>query len=127
MKTKSAKRMLTICISTIAICAAGAAWFVRETFLDEIEDYRTHPLRFNNFRVDNSIIPLNEILLAGPGRDGIPAILEPTFVSADTDEGFSDRHTVISFTHNGETRAYPLKIIVWHECMTIRAKACGLN
>jgi hypothetical protein len=129
MKTASVKRILLIAISTVAICALWGTWLVREAFLDEAEDHRTLPDRFNHFRVDNAVIPLNQILLAGPGRDGIPAILNPTFVSADTDEGFSDRHTVISFTHNGETRAYPLKIIVWHEIVndTVAGKAIAVT
>lgn len=69
----------------------------------------------NGFDVSNSVIPVEEIVRGGPPRDGIPAILRPEFVAYDDDQGLRDSDLVISFTHNGDTRAYPLKILVWHE------------
>ncbi len=59
------------------------------------------------------IIPLDEIKSGGPPKDGIPSIDNPKFV-IDA-EFVSDDELVIGLRLNGETRAYPLSILVWHE------------
>src|SRR5919197_5026197 len=61
-------------------------------------------------------IPLSEIRSGGPPRDGIPPIDQPKFVSpADASSWLKDQEPVISFELNGEARAYPLQILIWHE------------
>jgi hypothetical protein len=68
-----------------------------------------------DFNVENSIIPTGEILSGGPPKDGIPAIHQPRFISI-TDAGFlKPNDIVVSVTIGGETRAYPHRILVWHE------------
>lgn len=63
-----------------------------------------------------SIVDFNEILSGGPPKDGIPAVDEPQFASiAEADEWLDDSEPVVSITHNGETRAYPIQILMWHE------------
>ncbi|QIT56091.1 DUF3179 domain-containing protein [Aquisalimonas sp. 2447] len=52
----------------------------------------------------------------GPGMDGIPSIDEPAFWSADRgDEYLEPEDRVIGVYRNGEARAYPQRILVWHE------------
>lgn len=67
-------------------------------------------------------IPLNEIASGGPGKDGIPAIDRPRFVGAErADKKFmkaSDR--VLGLVVNGEKKAYPIKILNWHEIVNDR-------
>lgn len=61
-------------------------------------------------------IPLDEILSGGPGKDGIPSIDEPKFVSAkDAAEFLDDDNPGIGLTVGGESRFYPYRILVWHE------------
>lgn len=61
-------------------------------------------------------VPLDEFQSGGPGKDGIPAIDEPTFVSvAAADEWLADREPVIQVELDGAARAYPLQILIWHE------------
>ena len=48
-------------------------------------------------------------------RDGIPAISDPTFVAVNLDVGLAEREPVIGVTINGDARAYPLRIMMWHE------------
>lgn len=63
-----------------------------------------------------SSIDFADILSGGPPRDGIPSIDDPKFVdSAEADEWLEDIEPVISLEINGDTRAYPLQIITWHE------------
>ena len=70
----------------------------------------------NGFLFSNALIPRHEIRSGGPPRDGIPAILEPKFVSpTEADTFMRDKDVVISVTHAGETRAYPFRILNWHE------------
>ena len=62
-------------------------------------------------------IPLDEIFSGGPEKDGIPAIDRPRFVAAErADKKFmkaSDR--VLGLVLNGKKKAYPIKILNWHE------------
>lgn len=115
MNHSSAKSTLIIALCTAAIGMTAGFWSLKNTSSNEVAKAQVNTKSFNNFKIDNSIIPLEEILGGGPPRDGIPAILNPKFINANADEGFIGSDTVISFTHNGETKAYPLKIIVWHE------------
>jgi len=67
-------------------------------------------------------IPLNEISSGGPDKDGIPAIDRPRFVLAEqADKKFmkaSDR--VLGLVMNGKKKAYPIKILNWHEIVNDR-------
>ena len=61
------------------------------------------------------IIPLDKIKSGGPPKDGIPSIDKPKFVKSSESEFISDDDLVIGIDINGEQRAYPLFIMVWHE------------
>ncbi|MCE9683358.1 DUF3179 domain-containing protein [Halomonas alkalisoli] len=50
----------------------------------------------------------------GPGKDGIPSIDRPRFQSADQ-ATLSEGDKVIGVYHRGQARAYPQRILVWHE------------
>lgn len=60
-------------------------------------------------------IPLDEILSGGPGKDGIPSIDNPKFVSAVQASYLTDADLGLGLTVNGESRFYPYRILVWHE------------
>lgn len=51
----------------------------------------------------------------GPPKDGIPPIDEPDFVSAREARFLSDDDVVFGLARNGEARAYPQLVLVWHE------------
>ncbi|MEE9281364.1 MAG: DUF3179 domain-containing protein [Myxococcota bacterium] len=70
--------------------------------------------RLNGFDLASTSIPAHEILRGGPPRDGIPALTHPRVVSA-ADAPWSDDQTVIGLVSNGESRAYPIAILDWHE------------
>lgn len=69
----------------------------------------------NGFNVANAIIPRDEIISGGPPRDGIPSIDSPKFVRATEAGHLKDDDIVIGVTRDGVARAYPLRILVWHE------------
>jgi len=60
-------------------------------------------------------VPLEEFESGGPPKDGIPAIDEPRYTRANEVEFLADREPVIEITVEGESRAYPLQILTWHE------------
>lgn len=61
-------------------------------------------------------VPFGEILSGGVSRDGIPPIDKPEFVTvADADGWLAKQEPVIALEINGDARAYPLQVIIWHE------------
>ena len=60
-------------------------------------------------------ISLEEIRGGGPPKDGIPALDSPRFVPAHQDRFLRDDDRVLGLVHHGEARAYPLRILSWHE------------
>ncbi len=61
------------------------------------------------------LIDPEELISGGPPPDGIPAIDEPRFERADQVDWLQDNEPVLSLTLGGETRAYPLRVMTWHE------------
>jgi hypothetical protein len=61
------------------------------------------------------LVPLVEFQSGGPPKDGIPAIDAPHFTPADEVDWLDDREPVIVVEAGGETRAYPIQILTWHE------------
>lgn len=70
-------------------------------------------------------IPLNQIVAGGPGKDGIPAIVKPVFVSASAADFLKEEDRVLGLGQGGEAKAYPIKILNWHEVVndTIAGRA----
>ncbi len=62
-----------------------------------------------------STIEWNEIMSGGPPRDGIPPIDAPLFRTTDAETSLADTDPVIALEINGDARAYPLRVLIWHE------------
>ena len=60
-------------------------------------------------------VAYEEILSGGPSKDGIPAIDHPSFGAVADARGLASREPVISVAIGGEARAYPFRIMIWHE------------
>lgn len=69
----------------------------------------------NGFDVVGAIIPVSEILNGGPGRDGIPSLDHPVFVPADKASFLRSKDRVLGIELNGIHRAYPIRILNYHE------------
>ena len=69
----------------------------------------------NGFDVSYSIVPTDRIFGGGPGRDGIPALTNPKFLAAGDADYMRPDDVVVGVKIGGEARAYPLRILVWHE------------
>ncbi|MEK9142905.1 MAG: DUF3179 domain-containing protein [Nitrospirota bacterium] len=77
------------------------------------------------FDLTRHSVPLDQLVDGGPGKDGIPAILTPTFISATGATFLRDEDRVLGLTAGTEAKAYPVKILNWHEIVndTIGGKA----
>ena len=65
---------------------------------------------------EKSIVPLDQIVSGGPPPDGIPSIDNPKFTPVkEADKILEDSELVVGININGDIRAYPLQILVWHE------------
>ncbi len=65
---------------------------------------------------DKRSIELDQILNGGPGKDGIPSIDAPKFISINEALKTEDAETEgLAVSINGESRFYPYTILVWHE------------
>src|SRR5262249_5550397 len=60
-------------------------------------------------------VAYEEILSGGPPKDGIPAIDHPSFVAVADARGLAPPEPMISVAIGGEARAYPLRVMIWHE------------
>lgn len=62
-----------------------------------------------------SNIDLSQIMSGGPPKDGIPAIDNPQFLGAREEQAVAATEPVVSLKVEGIARAYPLRILMWHE------------
>ena len=61
-------------------------------------------------------VSLAEIMSGGPPKDGIPAVDRPNFDSVDAaGKWLKAKEPVVLFVQQGDARAYPLQILIWHE------------
>ncbi|PHS26474.1 MAG: hypothetical protein COA84_06085 [Robiginitomaculum sp.] len=59
-------------------------------------------------------VDLADIMAGGPPKDGIPAIDNPIFEAVKASD-LPENEPVIGLVINGVARAYPLRILTWHE------------
>ncbi|MHA1158545.1 MAG: DUF3179 domain-containing (seleno)protein [Alphaproteobacteria bacterium] len=65
-------------------------------------------------------IPFDEIVFDGARRDSIPPIHDPVFAPAAEITDMGDLEPVISVAFAGVARAYPLRMMLWHEIVNDR-------
>lgn len=61
------------------------------------------------------LIKWHEIASGGPPKDGIPAIDSPKFRSVNAERSIEAQEAVVGLAINGDARAYPIRILIWHE------------
>jgi hypothetical protein len=68
-------------------------------------------------RIDGEwLIPTGQVFDGGPGKDGIPSIDNPKFISVDEVPAYlRDDDLVVGIRIGNEVRAYPHPILDWHE------------
>ncbi|GAB4466849.1 MAG: hypothetical protein OHK0044_07130 [Burkholderiaceae bacterium] len=97
--------------AAVAWALAGAATMAASAGPD--------PASYNGFDVSDALIPLHAIERGGPPKDGIPAIDRPKFTDGSA-AGLRADDRVLGLVHNGVTKAYPVRILNWHEVVNDR-------
>jgi len=76
----------------------------------------------NGFNLDGSLVPVDAIEHGGPARDGIPSIDKPQFIKARQADFLNDDDRILAIDYQGVQRAYPIRILNWHEIVNDRIK-----
>lgn len=74
----------------------------------------------NGFDLKGSLIPSEQIHFGGPPKDGIPAIDHPKFTPGKLAVFLRDDDAVLGIARSGMARAYPVRILNWHEVVNDR-------
>lgn len=117
----------SIAVST-ALCQRTIAWIaglliglalVVAVLMASVQSVHAEPDRWRaeGWTTDftQTTVDLSEVMDGGPRRDGIPPIDDPAFIPVLQADHLSPLDPVMSFTLNGETRAYPLRVMTFHE------------
>jgi len=69
----------------------------------------------NGFELQDPLIPATEILHGGPPKDGIPSLDKPSYIDASEMNQLKPNDRVLGIIYKGEARAYPIRILNYHE------------
>lgn len=100
------KKFIASLVAAAAIAGLAAAFL--------LGGQRSSPASADRDSETNALVPVDRIVSGGPGRDGIPSIDRPKFVSAQ-ESPLQNGDLVLGLEIDGDARAYPLDILVWHE------------
>ena len=82
---------------------------LRESTISALRDGMTAPL------LPEPLVSPLDVLSGGPAPDGIPSIDAPEFERAAEVEWLQPQEAVVTLTLNGDARAYPVQVMIWHE------------
>lgn len=69
-----------------------------------------------NINEEKFSVDPGKLVGGGPPKDGIPSIDDPKFETvSEASKWMRDNDVVFGIVHKGEARAYPQRILVWHE------------
>ena len=71
--------------------------------------------RYFRNRTQSSLIRLDEVRWGGVLQDGIPPLRKPKMLAVNTADYLADDDIVFGISINGDHRAYPKRILAWHE------------
>ena len=101
-------------------------WNKKPTYADNYFEFkaklheRIDP-KFSTYFFDRehqSTIRLDEVRWGGVLQDGIPPLREPEMISVNEATYLEDSNSVFGIAVNGDFRAYPKRILAWHEMFT---------
>jgi len=83
--------------------------------------HKSIDFRFVNYflnREQQATIRLDEVRWGGVEQDGIPPLRNPKMIAPSEADYLEDDNIVFGISINGEARAYPKRILAWHEMFT---------
>jgi hypothetical protein len=69
----------------------------------------------DEFNLSSATVNSDDFVSGGPQKDGIPAISSPKFIAVSKADFLEDNDLVIGVVKNDISKAYPIKILNWHE------------
>lgn len=108
-------RYINAVVSQISFINPKIIFIFFSTILLVINIYHLQAQTLNGFDVSNATISKNDIFSGGPPRDGIPSIDHPKFITVEKVNYLNDDDIVIGLMRGDIARAYPIRILVWHE------------
>jgi len=97
------------------------ATYNKQYFSFKAELNQTIDSRFYTYFKDRDTlinIRLDEVRWGGVKQDGIPPLRNPNMITANKANYLNDTDVVFGIEINGEFRAYPKRILAWHEMFT---------
>ncbi|QDU52272.1 hypothetical protein Pan110_46460 [Gimesia panareensis] len=122
-------RRIVIAVLCLILLSGILGWRIRQQGWQKFKNsllFANQPRKRNlqpprqEFDFSNSVIPPGEIQHGGPPKDGIPALSNPEFLTISDAEYLKPDDRVISVMAGKEARAYPLKILNYHEIVNDR-------
>ncbi len=129
VRHKSALLFLVLCATLVwrlngTLDFWKSAWAQGTAFPDDASSSSIVGVAFQRsnqpFDLRKSTIPTKRILGGGPPKDGIPALTEPKQIAAQEATYLQADDRVIGVTIGGVARAYPLRILDYHEIVNDR-------
>ncbi|MFW2333368.1 DUF3179 domain-containing protein [Ilumatobacter sp.] len=74
-----------------------------------------HRNQSNPDDLPDPLVDFGEVRSGGPPPDGIPPVDSPTFLRVGDVDFLADNEPVLALEIDGDTRAYPVQIMTWHE------------
>ena len=96
---------------SVVLAMLGAGFFATASLADP----SIWNFEWGKTDLTKSSVKFSEIMSGGPPKDGIPWIDKPKFVALADVKDVAGTEPIIGFSHNGDARAYPLRILIWHE------------
>ena len=97
-------------------------WEKDENTIRKYADFKARIYRLIDHRFESyfkgrydSRIRLDEVRWGGVKQDGIPPLRNPAMIKAAEASYLEDEHVVFGIEVNGDFRAYPKRILAWHE------------
>lgn len=106
---ENGKRMNRRHLAALFTASAAASWM----------DMAVADPVMNGFDLAGASVPIRAIERGGPPKDGIPAIDRPSFVNASASK-LADDDRVLGIALGDIARAYPVRILNWHEVVNDR-------
>ena len=123
----SVHRRTALALCLFAIAGIGLGWpprHIAQATPEIITEPKQRLIRTapgdTPFDVTRHTIALKEIRGGGPPKDGIPALLEPSFISPSEATSLRPQDMVLGVSIGGVSKAYPIRILNWHELVNDR-------
>ena len=106
---------VVLAVAIVVATGTGSFWVTGFPLAPAAAAPASGPAALANFNTDRLQIPAERIHDGGPPKDGIPALTDPDTVPIADAHFLEPGDRVIGVEIGGETRAYPMKVLNWHE------------